>query len=402
MGGLPCFSGAGGEPHNEWGMAMVGQGRISIWRCRAALLVCLLGVPVVAPAHAEAAAMATAIQAKKIAIQAYLRALPQQKQMLVGVQVNEFEVYLDCTSADRLAQLGGSPPAMLGLELMNTIAVPPYGRYVVDRALTQTAAGGLVTLTWHARNPMKTCVRGEYFDCTQMPMDAATLRAMLTKGTPENKRWLADVDVIAKLLRQLRDQGVVVLFRPYHEMNGNWFWWGKQDGYPQLWDALYDELAGRRKLDNLIWVWSSDRETPDAKRYVPVRHLPDVAGIDVYEPDAASPKFAEGRSNLAAAFGAAMPFAVTEVGHLPDRKVLDAINPAWVLMWGGEYIDATLAMKGDCRDCNTAQAVAQFIGYDRTLMLDEMPAAFRAAVARGVVNGSPLHPGKSNCPVLPH
>jgi mannan endo-1,4-beta-mannosidase len=96
---------------------------------------------------------------------------------------------------------------------------------------------------------------------------------VLANDTPEHKLWLADVDAIAKVLDNLRQRGVVVLFRPYHEMNRDYFWWGQKDGYPQLWDALYDELVVRHKLDNLIWVWSIDRDTPDAKPYYPLRPI---------------------------------------------------------------------------------------------------------------------------------
>jgi hypothetical protein len=366
----------------------------------AAALACLVLLASAGAAPVKAAH--SGIAAKKAAIMAYLGQVQQQHKTLGGVQVNEFEVYLDCTSADRILLLTGRRPAVLGLELMNAIAVPPYGGYIVDRALNQTAAGGLVTLTWHERNPTETCIRGEFFDCVKMPMSAGTLKAMLTAGTPENMRWLADVDVIADLLKTLRDKGVVVLFRPYHEMNGGWFWWGKQDAYPRLWDALYDELAVRKKLDNLIWVWSSDRDTPDAARYAPLRHKPDIAGIDVYETDSASPKFAAGRASLAAVFGNETPFAITEVGHLPNRDVIDAINPAWVLLWGGEYLDSSLRMGGDCKDCNSREAVAQFIAYDRTLMLGEMPAKLRKVLAAGVVNDHPLHRGKPYCSAAPH
>jgi mannan endo-1,4-beta-mannosidase len=345
---------------------------------------------------------AAAVKTKKSAILDYIRTLPQKKQTLIGVQVNEFEVYMGCNSADRLAALTGKRPAIMGLELMNAIAVPFYAGYVVDRALTQSAVGGLVTLTWHERNPVEVCIRGEFYDCTKKPMTDETFSAMLTKGTPENKLWLADVDAMAKVLQTLRDRGIVVLFRPYHEMSGGWFWWGKKKAFPQLWDALYDELAVRKKLDNLIWVWSSDRDTPDAQRYVPLRHKPDIVGIDVYENDRASPKFALGRANLAAAFGDATPFAVTELGRIPNREVIDEINPAWVLLWGGEYLDSTLVMNEACKDCNTPEMVSEFFNYDRTLTLNELPASLRTVISAGVVNKHPLHLGKPYCPVTLH
>ena len=56
------------------------------------------------------------------------------------MQVNEYEVYIDCTSADRLVEQTGKHAAIMGLEGMSAIAYPPYASYLIDRAVTQTAA----------------------------------------------------------------------------------------------------------------------------------------------------------------------------------------------------------------------------------------------------------------------
>lgn len=356
-----------------------------------------LSAAVLSPVYAAPAS--ADIAAKKAAVLNYIHGLAQQHKTLAGVQVNEFEVYLDCDSADRIEQQVGKRPAIIGLEMMNAMAVPPYGNYVLDRAVRQSKSGGLVALTWHERNPVEICIRGEFFDCTQHPMDADTLKAVLTPGSKENKLWLADVDAIAKQLQRLKDAGVVVLWRPYHEMNGGWFWWGKKDQYPALWDALYERLVTVHHLDNLIWVWGSDRDTPDATKYVPARHKPDVAGIDVYEDDRLSPKYAAGRDNLKAAFGDKTPFAITEVGKIPERKVLDEINPAWVLLWGGEYLNGAYGMKEPCASCNKPEDVANFLGYDRTVMLNGLPAALRKTVSSGVKIAQPLPRHPAVCPV---
>jgi mannan endo-1,4-beta-mannosidase len=340
------------------------------------------------------------IQAKRSAILEYVRELQQRKKTLSGVQVNEYEVYIDCTSVDRVVEQTGTRPAIMGLELMNAIAYPPYAAYLTDRALTQTAAGGLVTMSWHERNPVEICQRGEFFDCVRKPMTADTFRAVLTKGTQEHRLWLADVDAMAKVLANLRARGVVVLFRPYHEMNREYFWWGKQDAFPELWDALYDELTVRHKLDNLIWVWSIDRDTPDAKPYFPLRHKPDVVGTDMYELDPGTPKFVAARANVTAAGGSA-PFAITEVGLAPTGKVLDDVNPAWVLLWGDD-LNADWAWNNNCPGCNKPEQVAAFFKLDRIVTLDEIPAKLRATLAAGVVNKHPLHRKNPFCPAKLH
>jgi Beta-mannanase len=340
------------------------------------------------------------IKGKRTAILTYLSQLPAQKKTLAGTQVNEYEVYIDCTSADRLAAMTGKRPAVLGLELMNAIAYPPYSDYLIDRAVTQAAAGGIVTMSWHQRNPVEVCPRGEYFECAKKAMSPATLNEVLTPGTPENKLWLGDVQSMAKVLHKLRDKGVVVLFRPYHEMNGGWFWWGKQDRLGDLWDALYDELAVKEKLDNLIWVFSVDRDAPDAARYFPKRHKPDLVGTDMYEPDAGTAKFSAAKAVLGKLGGDA-PFAFTEVGKAPTAAVLDKTSPSYVLLWG-DMLNTGWTWNGDCPTCNTPQEVQAFVKLPRTVMLDALPQAFRATLQSGVVNTRPLHKPNPVCPAKLH
>lgn len=340
--------------------------------------------------------IAADLKGKKSAILTYLAQLPSQKKTLSGTQVNEYEVYIDCTSADRLKEISGKRPAVLGLELMNAMAYPPYASYLVDRALTQTQAGGLVTMSWHERNPVEVCVRGEYFECSQKAMTAETLRAVLTPGTHERKLWTDDVHAMAKVLHKLRDKGVVVIFRPYHEMNGGWFWWGKQDALGELWDALYEELTVKEKLDNLIWAFSIDREAPDAARYFPKKHKPDLVGTDMYEPDPATPKFA-GAKTILAKLAPTTPFAFTEVGLAPTQKVVDELNPAYVLLWG-DNLNIGWTKDGNCPSCNKPEAVSTFMNLPRVVSLGELPQAFRSTISKGVTNPAPLHKPNPICP----
>ena len=365
-------------------------------RTNFALWLLAAGLAAFAAAEAAPDALSAELQGKKTAILSYVAQLPAQKRTLVGVQVNEYEVYLDCTSADRLAEQTGKRPAVLGLELMGAIAYPPYPAYLIDRAQTQTAAGGLVTMAWHQRNPVEVCQRGEYYECAKKAMTPETLRAVLTPGTKEHGLWLADVRAMAKTLHKLRDAGVVVLFRPYHEMNGNWFWWGKQDALPELWDALYDELVGHEKLDNLIWIWSVDREAPDGARYFPKRHKPDIVGTDMYETDANTPKFTAAKANLTKLGGTA-PFVVSETGQAPGAKVLDDINPAYVLLWG-DHLNVNWTWNGDCPLCNKPEQVAAFLKLPRVISLDELPPALKTTIAKHTTNPHPLHKANPVCP----
>lgn len=70
---------------------------------------------------------------------------------------------------------------------------------------------------------------------------------------------MRDIDDIAAQLKRLQDEGVPVIWRPLHEAEGGWFWWGAKDGAScqKLWNYMYDRLTNYHKLNNLIWVWNS-------------------------------------------------------------------------------------------------------------------------------------------------
>jgi len=337
-------------------------------------------------AHAE-----SAIAARKAGILKFLAQLQSERRTLYGTQVNEFEAFLRCDSMDRFVANIGQEPALLGLELMFAQEYAGYEDLLIKHAVEHTRRGGLVTLAWHARNPLRVCVRGESYDCSRGRMPPEDLARMLEPGTRENALWIADVKAAAKTLRRLRDAGVVVLFRPLHEMNGDWFWWGRQPSLPQLWDSLYQELERNERLDNLIWVWSGDRANPEAASYWPRSSVPQVAGTDVYENDPNSVQFTEGHANIRKLF-AQGPFAFTEIGHLPSDAVLEATQPVWILVWGGGFIDARLSPRQPCESCNSAADLKAFITKPRMMRLADVPPAVRKTIAGGRPAPMPQRP----------
>ena len=101
----------------------------------------------------------------------------------------------------------------------------------------------------------------------------------LRPGTWENEVFVADLAEAAGYLRLLRDAGIPVLWRPFHEAAGGWFWWGKSaSSHKALWIAMFDYFQ-QEGLDNLIWVWTS--ETNDNNWY-PGDAYVDIIGRDLY------------------------------------------------------------------------------------------------------------------------
>lgn len=143
--------------------------------------------------------------------------------------------------------------------------------------LAHWKSGGLVMVSNHAGNP----VTGA--DCNDRRVDVAEL---LKPGTAAGKAWAKELDALAAGLGLLRNQGVVVLWRPFHEMNGDWFWWGGRDpkAFTALWRHMFERFS-KAGLDNLLWVYSPDAKRAKVASYYPGPGYVDVVGLDAYATD---------------------------------------------------------------------------------------------------------------------
>lgn len=143
-------------------------------------------------------------------------------------------------------------------------------------ALQQWRAGGLVTISAHCYNPANPRGGG-------LRDQGVELAGLLQKGTATHRRWMRQLDEIAAALAELRDAGVVVLWRPLHEMNGAWFWWGKKSPriFIRVWRHMFDYFSKSRGLDNLLWVFSPNYGDNPGDYYPGDRYV-DITGLDAY------------------------------------------------------------------------------------------------------------------------
>jgi mannan endo-1,4-beta-mannosidase len=103
-------------------------------------------------------------------------------------------------------------------DLQSAVDMQTTRKYAADWWKT----GGLVTMWASPGNPQ---TGGNAQD-----NNFSGARQLITPGNPLNDKWKAILDRIATALAGLQDDGVVVLWRPLHEMNGNWFWWSMDNG----------------------------------------------------------------------------------------------------------------------------------------------------------------------------
>lgn len=223
----------------------------------------------------------------------------------------------------------------------------------VEEIERQWANGDVIALTWHAVRPTDD-EPVTFHDSVQGHLTDYEWHQLLTPGTPLYKRWCEQVDVIAGYLIALRDAHVPVLFRPYHEMNGNWFWWGYRpgpEGSAALYRQLYHRFVDVHHLNNLIWVWNVNAPGGAAgpvDDYYPGAQYVDVVTMDIY--GAFEQSYYDSMLKLAGGTGPdAKPIALAEVGAPPSLAVL-AQQPRWAyfMQWSGfmdpNHMDAVNAI----------------------------------------------------------
>ena len=213
---------------------------------------------------------------------------------------------------------------------------------LVERCIALHREGRIITLMWHNPTPDKGDASGDADLWANGTFPEEKWREILTPGTELHRQWEEQVDHIAEYLKQLKEADVPVLWRPYHEMNGGWFWWGnrQEEGwdFARLWRQLYQRLTEVHQLDNLLWVWNpnaprtdpGDEAGPYADFY-PGSDVVDMLATDIYHNDYRASHYTD---LLDLAEGKLI--ALGEVGHLPSSELLkDQPLWSWVMPWGG-------------------------------------------------------------------
>jgi mannan endo-1,4-beta-mannosidase len=219
---------------------------------------------------------------------------------------------------------------------------------IVAEAIRQHQLGSIITICWHAvpptanepvtfQPPLGRTVPPESLMSVQGKLPDQQFRDILTPGTQLYQRWCAQVDSIAGYLKKLQAARVPILWRPYHEMNGDWFWWGGRHGQystKALYIQLFNRFVKRHKLNNLIWVWSVDRPVrPEMhySNYFPGLNYLDILALDVYRND-----FNQSYYDSLVVLSKGKPVILGEVGNPPTLEILQR-QPKWGLyvIWAG-------------------------------------------------------------------
>lgn len=187
-------------------------------------------------------------------------------------------------------------PAVMGFDLghielgdsVNLDSVP-FSR-MRQQIISQYDRGGMVTLSWHLDNPLTGGTSWVKPD-SLTAQEKMTVASVLDGGNMHAKMisWIDSVAVFLNSLVTPYGVKVPVVFRPWHEHTGSWFWWGQElcsaEQYKALWQMTADRLK-EQGVTNALFAYSPGAVgTADSKAYMeryPGDELIDVLGLDIY------------------------------------------------------------------------------------------------------------------------
>ncbi|MBS4198044.1 hypothetical protein KHA93_00020 [Bacillus sp. FJAT-49732] len=288
------------------------------------------------------------------------------KNILSGQQVYPNDNLID---VQFIYQQTGKKPAVLGLDFIDNSPSRVERGTSADEVKVAidwwNNEGGIAAFTWHWNAPKdlidqpgKEWWRGFYTDSTTFDLQYA-----LNHPDSEDYQLLfRDIDAISAELKKLQDANVPVLWRPLHEAEGGWFWWGAKGPEPakELWKIMYDRMTNYHKLNNLIWVWNS--VSPE---WYPGDEYVDIVSYDSYPGNYNYAPISNYFERLVELVDNKKLIAMAENGPIPDPDLLPLYhaNWSWFSTWNGSVL----------RDQNTIDHLKKVYSHDYVLTLDELP-----------------------------
>jgi len=287
----------------------------------------------------------------------------QESKILVGQ--HDATMYGHTWSGDEnrsdMKDVCGSHPALIGFDFALITNKPSAmtknrSELLLRRMIETYNRGGVVTMCWHTDNPFN----GEsaWVDTTKAFVN--TVKELLPGGKAHEvyKNKLKQIAEMAKMTKGADGKLVPIIFRPFHEMEGGWFWWGRpyrtSDEFKMLWQFTVEYLRDSLQVHNFLYAFSTDCKFTTREQYLidyPGDNFVDVLGMDDYwdfRPDGANNPLLAGKkikivSDLAQEKGKLAAMTETGLESITDstwftKKLLPVLRYedsklAYVIFW---------------------------------------------------------------------
>ena len=189
------------------------------------------------------------------------------------------------TAIEKFEKATGQKPGLVGFDMYH---LGDFGdemwSEMICEMVNYASNGGIITLSCHWYNPSGVGLTAGSDETHKGCLGTGTTKAecekafsdLITVGTEYNTKWMEEVDRCGKFMKALQDSGVPVLWRPFHEMNGNWFWWcviqNKRSlgvnnvamdasAITNMWRYLYNYYTDEMGLTDILWVYAPNANT---------------------------------------------------------------------------------------------------------------------------------------------
>jgi mannan endo-1,4-beta-mannosidase len=298
------------------------------------------------------------------------------KTTFAGQFQSEDKLYTDAGSEiSYIKKLTGKYPAIYGNDLINysptRIQFGATTKATTDIVNWYNDQHGMITLTWHWNAPTDLYNTNDQPWWSGFYTRATSFDIAWVMNNPQSEKYqllLRDIDAIAIQLKIYQDNHIPILWRPLHEAEGAWFWWGAKgpEACVKLWKLLYDRLTNYHKINNLIWVWTTS-DSPSALSWYPGDDFVDILGVDVYLGDGDYSVSSAQFDNLRNIFKGKKMLTMSENGTLPDPVKMETQEAVWLYncTWVGDFIFGGKK--------NSATHIDYFFNHPNVTSLDELP-----------------------------
>ena len=270
----------------------------------------------------------------------------------------------DLRDTDWIEQNTGKKPVILGLDFMHT--PKRMGAQTADTAIAidwYKNKHGFVTYQWHWSSPSGAQDPGSGFYSGKTKFDiSAVLR------DPKSADYLGmiqDIDDVAEEIKKISKAGVPIIFRPLHEAQGGWFWWGSKgsESCVALYKLIFDRMTNHHRLHNLVWAWTAyplSQGKGDPQAWYPGDSMVDIVVSDYCEKK-------QEYDDLVKLTGGRKMVALAETMNAPDPdKVLESTPWAYWVTWA----------RRDWHK-NSNDDMKRAMANPKTMTLDKMPGAVK-------------------------
>ncbi|KAJ3052260.1 hypothetical protein HK097_006624 [Rhizophlyctis rosea] len=278
------------------------------------------------------------------------------------------------TSQDRdgefkfIANLTGATPAVRLMDFIFYVGEPAFEDGSIARAIDwYQNKSGIVQYQWHWRP------RAEYGSSFYAAETTFDITKAVVKGTKEYNHTIEDIAGVIAKAKLLEKAGVPFIFRPLHEPNGGWFWWGSKGAAPYLkmWDLIQSEFT-KAKVHNVIWLHNfAGAPVPE---WYPGNNKVDIVSVDRYSAPGVYDAYPSDFYRLKYITGGTKIQVFGENGPVPDIKLMVETGALWgyFATWNGDFIYG--------QKQNSEKELIRQYQHDKVFNLEDIQALVEAGV----------------------